>query len=50
MRNCTEVTICNSPFVHDESRGLGLYLGVVHGIRHVVGHRVNHEAGPGVGH
>ena len=43
MRKCTEVTICNSHFVHDESRGLGLYLRVVHGIRHVVGHRVTHE-------
>ena len=31
VRNRPEVTLFISLFVHDESHGLGLYLGVVHG-------------------
>ena len=50
MRNCPEVPICNTLFVHGESHGLGLYLMVVHGVSHVVGHRASLETGLGVPH
>ena len=50
MRNCPEVPICNTLFVHGESHGLGLYLMVVHGVSHVVGHRASLETDLGVPH
>ena len=48
MRNCPDITILNSRFIHGHIRGFGLHLGISHGVGHGVGyvlvmpHRVAH--------
>ena len=56
VRNCPDITILNSHFLHDHNYGLGhgqglhqgISYGVGHGVSHVVVHGVGHEFGHGV--
>ena len=57
VRNCPDITILNSHFLHDHNHSLGhgqglhqgISYGVGHGVSHVV-HGVGHEFGHVVGH
>ena len=56
VRNCPDITILNSHFLHDQNHSLGhgqglhqgISYGVGHGVSHVVVHGVGHEFGHGV--
>ena len=54
MRNCPDITLLNSHFLHDHSHGLVLHQGISHGVgygvSHGVVHGVGHEFGHVVGH
>ena len=52
VRNCPDIIILNSHFLHDHNHGQvlhqGISYGVGHGVSHVVVHGVGHEFGHGV--
>ena len=52
MRNCPDITIVNSCFIHGHIHGLGLHLGISHGVGHGVGYVLvmPHGVAHGVSH
>ena len=50
VRNCPDITLLNSHFLHDHSHGLGHGLVLHQGISHGVGYGVSHGVVHGVGH
>ena len=52
VRNCPDITILNSRFIHGHIHGLGLHLGISHGVGHGLGYVLvmPHGVAHGVSH
>ena len=52
VRNCPDITILNSCFIHGHIHGLGLHLGISHGVGHGLGYVLvmPHGVAHGVSH